>query len=150
MRSHLSRTRSEPNSSMDSAFQRIWNKAKTVVTDSDSLSQLLSQAGDRIGRFAGQPGQEGEFSAHIQTLLRMVKSHLGGLYPAFSAQTILLIAFGLLYFITPTDLIPDFIPALGWTDDIAVIYYLIKRLSGDIEAFREWESSEASNKENNA
>ena len=33
------------------------------------------------------------------------------------------------YFILPVDLIPDFIPALGFTDDAAVLLYLVRTLS---------------------
>lgn len=41
------------------------------------------------------------------------------------------IAACLLYFISPMDAIPDFIPIIGLTDDVAVILYTFKRL-GDV------------------
>jgi DnaJ like chaperone protein len=38
---------------------------------------------------------------------------------------IILIIFGLIYFLFPFDLIRDFIPYLGYTDDIALIVWII-------------------------
>lgn len=41
-----------------------------------------------------------------------------------------MIAIGALgYFILPIDLIPDAIPLLGFTDDAAVLIFIIKQLS---------------------
>ena len=36
----------------------------------------------------------------------------------------LLIAFALLYLLSPVDLIPDFIPVIGHVDDLIIIHYL--------------------------
>lgn len=38
------------------------------------------------------------------------------------------------YFVVPTDSIPDVIPALGFTDDVAVLAAAIKFVSGYIKA----------------
>lgn len=54
--------------------------------------------------------------------------------------TIIALTFGILYVIMPYDLIPNFIPVIGWIDDIAVIalviYYLrYGRMPGFIQRF---------------
>ncbi|MDR0844161.1 MAG: DUF1232 domain-containing protein [Tannerella sp.] len=36
------------------------------------------------------------------------------------------------YFILPVDLIPDFIAVLGYTDDLAVIYLLLKHVAKNV------------------
>jgi uncharacterized membrane protein YkvA (DUF1232 family) len=38
----------------------------------------------------------------------------------------------LAYFVVPTDLIPDFITGLGYTDDAAVLYAVLKLVQGHI------------------
>lgn len=69
----------------------------------------------------------------------MVKAHFSGKYTSFSIKSILLMIAGIVYFVTPIDLIPDFIPALGFTDDITVVFFIYRSLSEDIEMFESWE-----------
>jgi uncharacterized membrane protein YkvA (DUF1232 family) len=45
---------------------------------------------------------------------------------------------GLLYFILPTDLIPDFIPFLGLVDDVAILTTIIHSLQGELVKYRTW------------
>ncbi len=119
--------------------EKIWNRAKKTVNDNSKLRNLIDAVDRRTKKyFADTENQEG-FTKNVSTFSRMVKAYIGGNYRAFSTQTILLIVFSLVYFITPTDLIPDFLPALGFTDDIAIIYYIFNRISSDIESFKDWE-----------
>jgi len=48
----------------------------------------------------------------------------------------LLIA-GLLYFLLPIDLTPDFIPFIGYIDDAAVLSAIIKSLAAEIKMYRD-------------
>ncbi|MGN0030046.1 MAG: YkvA family protein [Marinilabiliaceae bacterium] len=45
-------------------------------------------------------------------------------------KTLIIGALG--YLILPVDLIPDFIPVVGWTDDLAALAAVIKMVSGYI------------------
>lgn len=47
----------------------------------------------------------------------------------------LLIA-GLLYFLLPSDLTPDFIPFIGYIDDAAVISAIFKRLAHEVKSYQ--------------
>lgn len=58
--------------------------------------------------------------------LPMMKDIFSGNYRP-SVTTLLILAITLIYLISPVDLLPDFIPLLGWTDDGAAIYFLIRR-----------------------
>jgi uncharacterized membrane protein YkvA (DUF1232 family) len=69
----------------------------------------------------------------------MIKNSFSGEYKAFTNKTLLSLVFGLLYFVTPMDVIPDFIPLLGFSDDLSIIYFIIKNFKSDIEAFKVWE-----------
>jgi uncharacterized membrane protein YkvA (DUF1232 family) len=52
------------------------------------------------------------------------------------ASTWGLILFALVYFITPTDMIPDPIPVLGYLDDAAVVGCVVSVLADDIAAYK--------------
>lgn len=42
----------------------------------------------------------------------------------------LIILLAVIYVVSPIDFIPDFIPVLGWLDDLVVIVMAAKQLSG--------------------
>jgi len=45
---------------------------------------------------------------------------------------------GLLYFILPADLIPDFIPVIGYLDDLAVLTTIMNSLQKEICDYHIW------------
>ena len=45
------------------------------------------------------------------------------------------------YLLMPIDLVPDFIPVIGYADDAALLALVLTRISGDLERFRAWEES---------
>ena len=47
-----------------------------------------------------------------------------------------LIVGGLVYFLLPLDATPDYIPILGYVDDTVIIGLIIKRLSSEIDRYR--------------
>ena len=50
---------------------------------------------------------------------------------------------GILYFVTPLDLVPDAIPGAGFLDDITVLGFVIARLEGELARFTTWERADA-------
>ncbi|MCQ6279873.1 DUF1232 domain-containing protein [Bacillus sp. EB600] len=42
------------------------------------------------------------------------------------------------YFVSPFDIVPDFILGIGLFDDAAVIGFAIKRVSVEVEEFKMW------------
>ena len=65
----------------------------------------------------------------------MLKSMWYGKYKATLLTKIMLVA-ALVYIISPIDLIPDFIPILGWTDDGFVFWMLLRRLLTEAVRFQ--------------
>ena len=75
----------------------------------------------------------------ITTLSRMVKCYFSGEYKIIPWRSIAKIIAVLLYFISPIDVIPDFLPFIGLTDDLALIVWLFSSLKEDFENFEAWE-----------
>ncbi|MEA5428750.1 YkvA family protein [Arcicella lustrica] len=78
----------------------------------------------------------------ITTLSRMVKAYATGQYRIIPWATILKVIAGLIYFISPIDLIPDFLPLVGLSDDLALVMWLFTSLKTDIDNFIAWEKGE--------
>ncbi len=116
-------------------------KAKKVLKNSAKFDEIADDASARFHKLDDTDNKIKQAIQYLKLFIRMVKYHFNGKYGSFSTKTILLIIASLIYFITPTDLIPDFIPALGFTDDISVIYFIYKSVQKDIDKFIEWEQS---------
>ncbi|SDF01676.1 YkvA family protein [Phytopseudomonas seleniipraecipitans] len=65
-----------------------------------------------------------------------------GSYRAINPQALLAIVAGLLYFVSPLDAIPDFIPGLGLVDDLAVLAWVMKTWGNELDAFRVWRDAQ--------
>lgn len=80
------------------------------------------------------------FIKKIPDIFRMVKFWRKGIYPMRSIDVILPLL-GLLYVISPIDLIPDFIfPVVGVMDDLAILSLAIPKLIREVDKFLLWEA----------
>ena len=55
---------------------------------------------------------------------------------SLNTTTYIAIAGALAYVVLPIDIIPDFIPGVGFIDDIFVIGIVMKSISGEIDRFK--------------
>ncbi|MAB96493.1 MAG: hypothetical protein CMK71_00290 [Pseudomonadaceae bacterium] len=61
-----------------------------------------------------------------------------GDYRAISTQALLAAVGALLYFVTPLDGLPDWILGFGYIDDLAVLAWVARTWSDELQAFRLW------------
>ena len=74
---------------------------------------------------------------NVRLLYSIFKDAVNGKYKLPPAS-VAMIGGGLLYFILPADLIPDFIPVVGYLDDLAVLTTIMNALNKEISAYRIW------------
>ncbi len=79
----------------------------------------------------------GEVLYYVRLLFDMLDHTLKGKY-TLKRKTLLTVAAALLYFLTPTDAIFDFIPFAGYLDDISVLTYVMNVFSQEISEFRRY------------
>jgi curved DNA-binding protein CbpA len=77
---------------------------------------------------------------NVRELYALFKDSVKGDY-SLHAANVAMIGGGLLYFILPADLIPDFIPLVGYLDDLAVLTTIMNSLKGEINAYRNWKQT---------
>ena len=73
----------------------------------------------------------------VRVLYALFKDAVKGNYK-LHPSSVAMIGGGLLYFILPADLIPDFIPVIGYLDDLAVLTTIMNSLKKEINEYRSW------------
>lgn len=87
---------------------------------------------------ASQGNRLGKLKEDLRLLQALCLAYWRGEYRAISPKALISVVAGLMYFLSPVDAIPDFIPVFGMLDDIAVLAWLMKVLDDELNAFRAW------------
>lgn len=123
-------------------LESIMTKAKDTISSNERVKRLLEAGKEKIDELSENNDDKKSLAYQLQLIVRMIRAHISGEYRAFSIQSIVLLVFALIYFITPMDLLPDFIPAIGFTDDISIVLFVLKSIRDDVSAFELWEEAE--------
>ena len=110
--------------------------AEEYSSDKERTKYLLDEAIRKSQRYKGLLKKCWD---DLTALIRLVREYINGEYKDVSWETIVLSIAAIIYFINPIDLIPDFIPGIGFIDDAAVIAFTITSIHKDLNKFREWE-----------
>lgn len=118
-------------------FARFLRLANSYVKDPQRRSHMLSAVKEYARN--KQPLIQ-NFKDDISTLVNLLKDWHKGVYTKVPTHSIVLAVAALLYFLSPLDTIPDFMGALGFTDDAAVVLFVLKTIQSEIHRYRDWKS----------
>lgn len=76
----------------------------------------------------------------ITLLIAMVKDYFTGGYREIPWFTVAAATFGLLYILTPLDLVTDLIPLVGLLDDALVLGICVRMVEEDLEKYKAWKN----------
>ena len=111
-------------------------KADALVRNPKEMLKLLSLGEQRLAKV--EAGPLTPIKTDLRTLLRMLQAAGEGRYRHLSKKNLALAGVGLLYLVSPLDVIPDFLPG-GFADDAAVVGFVVKKLRTELGAFERWE-----------
>jgi len=97
----------------------------------DAYQKLVDTKSDKTG-FA-------QIRDIMLLFIRLVRAYIKGDYRAISKKSVLIGIATLLYVVSPLDLVPDFIPILGFADDISLMAWFIKAFQAELTKFKEYE-----------
>ncbi|HEX5843198.1 MAG TPA: YkvA family protein [Pseudomonas sp.] len=66
-----------------------------------------------------------------------------GEYRAISKSAVMAAVAALLYFVTPLDALPDWLPLAGFVDDLALLAWVLRSWREELAAFRAWREAQA-------
>ena len=79
---------------------------------------------------------------NLKLVFPMIKDYWKGTYRDVSVKSIVIFLVGLVYIISPIDLIPDYIIGLGQIDDVAILGLSLHFLEKDLLKYEEWKNKE--------
>lgn len=112
---------------------KFGKKAKEYVNDKKKTQKLVDEAIKK----AEKKGPLEEMWDNIQLIFRIVKDWSTGEYTEIPTGSIIAMIIALLYFVSPIDLIPDFLPG-GLVDDALVLGLVFKQVKNDLDKYKKW------------
>jgi uncharacterized membrane protein YkvA (DUF1232 family) len=125
-------------------FKKAKNKAQRIAGNREKLMALAKAVLLKLQTTEDRHELISKAKTKLHTLGRMVKAYVRGDYKDIPWKSIVLVTAGLIYFVNPFDVVPDFIPVAGMLDDAALILWIFATVAKDVEAFEEWEEDTTS------
>ena len=121
-------------------YKKNETKAMEILKDKNKVSKLLEEAMNKAK--ANRIGPIDEIWSKLQIVFSLLKDWISGEYKQIPMGSLMILVVGLIYFITPIDILPDLIPG-GFVDDVVIFGFLFKQISADIDAYRSWKEEKA-------
>lgn len=109
--------------------------------DEDDVDNVIDNE-DAINKKFSGANTLSKYAELGKLMLAMLKDIKGGIYKNIPWFTIATIALALLYVLNPLDIIPDFIPGVGYIDDLAILSICIGWIESDLHRYLDWKIGE--------
>lgn len=106
-------------------------EAKAFINDKEKMQNLLN----RFKEFFNNNSLE-EIKDNMKEVFNYVSDVFSGRYKDYSMTALITLVAGMVYVVSPIDIIPDFIPIVGFTDDITVFLFVLKSVNDELERYR--------------
>ena len=129
------------NVAESSVFKRFLKKAEEYVKQPLRVKELLNDAYSKASERKDFGSIAGEVLESLGTLSRMIKAAVSKEYHGLPASTIVMGVAVVIYFLSPIDLVPDWIPIIGLLDDAALLAWFMTSIKDEMDKFLDWEKT---------
>ena len=119
-------------------FRHMIADAENYHDDQLRTEDLATRAWEKA---RAEHGPIARVFSDLGTFIRMMHAWASGQYRKIPWKSMAMIIGAVIYFVSPIDAIPDFIPFIGYLDDAFVIGLAMRTVRKDVEKFLEWENS---------
>jgi uncharacterized membrane protein YkvA (DUF1232 family) len=121
------------------AFRRAASDAEEYSRDPKRLRRLVE---DAVGKINIIPrGPFADTWPYLMAMIRVIRAYERKEYRDVPAPNLLTIIAAIIYFVSPFDVIPDYIPILGHIDDAVVVSMALRSVRADLDTFMAWETA---------
>ena len=126
------------------AVNRSKTKAEEYLHDPEKSRGLVEEAVRKANE--REPGSKisKDFWSQLKAFTRMLKAYINKEYTVVPWASIAMATGALIYFVSPIDLLLDWIPVAGLVDDAAVLVFVLRQIRSDLEKFQLWEEARKS------
>jgi uncharacterized membrane protein YkvA (DUF1232 family) len=128
--------------SKNALFNVFLNRATKLLGKPFKVVTALNEVANKLANEESKDSKFKQLFDTALTLVRLVRRFVSGDYREVRTGTIVSGLAVLLYVLSPIDLVPDFIPLVGFLDDLSLISWFVGKFSDEISRFREWEKME--------
>ena len=115
-------------------FKDKWlSRAKEYIQTPERIKKLIPQ----IKEYLSKNGLK-EVKDKVLLLIDYLGDIVNGNYKDYNGKALLYVVAAMIYLVSPIDVIPDFIFGVGLTDDVAVILFVLREVSLELDKYKEW------------
>jgi uncharacterized membrane protein YkvA (DUF1232 family) len=121
-------------------FHLLVRRASGLLGKPVKVGLLLKEAYDKLIDVKSPKSGISQVKEVFFTFIRLVRAYINGSYRQVPKRAMILGLATLLYLVLPIDIIPDFLPLIGYSDDLSVIAWFVTTFQSEITRFRSWET----------
>jgi len=106
----------------------------------EDVESVINKEDKILDKFESK-GKLKRYMDDAKLLFSLVRDYAKGDYREVPFNIIASAGAALLYVLSPIDLIPDFIPVLGYLDDAAVIAFCLNLMEKDLVTYKVWKDA---------
>ena len=126
--------------------EKLFKESIGHITSSE-ISAAGSSGQEKVNKLQSDVPSALEAVWHeLKLLIAMLRDFVTGSYREIPFGSIAAIAAAVLYFVSPIDSIPDFIPGFGYMDDAAVLALCLRMVGKDIARYEKWAAENVESK----
>lgn len=113
---------------------------RTDDFEEKDMGTVINEEEKILGKFESK-GKLKRYFDDALLLFSLVKDYARGEYREVPFNIVAAAGAALLYVLSPIDLIPDFIPVLGYLDDAAVVAFCLNLMEKDLVTYKIWKDT---------
>jgi len=123
--------------SSDFFKQSLQRGGNIILKDKLGLLSLIKEAIVKVNHLAFNNNVSviNLVNHYVITFSALIKAYISGDYRKIPTKTLVKIVAVLIYFISPFDFIPDVLPLIGFTDDLALLIWVAKSIKNELDEF---------------
>ena len=141
---------SDTNLSKNMLYNDKINQKKAEIAHSETNEKLLDadleyilNEEEKLKEKLTESSHLKRFATDIGLFISLVKDYSQGNYRTVPYKSIAAVVAGLVYVLTPLDIIPDFIPVIGYIDDAIIIAFCLKMVEKDLQTYQVWKERQS-------